>query len=62
MVRLTDRPDMTLDVYLGRKTTMQQGFLISRFKRYLKEATDGASLMSSGKVFQALIAEGKKEL
>ena len=24
MVRLTDRPDMTLDVYLGRKTTMQQ--------------------------------------
>ena len=24
MVRLTDRPDMTLDVYLGRKTTMQR--------------------------------------
>ena len=24
MVRLTDRPDMTLDVYCGRKTTMQQ--------------------------------------
>ena len=24
MVRLTDRPDMTLDVYGGRKTTMQQ--------------------------------------
>ena len=24
MVRLTDRPDMTLDVYSGRKTTMQQ--------------------------------------
>ena len=23
MVRLTDRPDMTLDVYRGRKTTMQ---------------------------------------
>ena len=23
MVRLTDRPDMTLDVYLGRKTTIQ---------------------------------------
>ena len=38
------------------------GFLISRFKRYLKEATDGASLMSSGKAFQALIAERKKEL
>ena len=24
MVRLTDHPDMTLDVYCGRKTTMQQ--------------------------------------
>ena len=24
MVRLTDRPDMTLDVYRGRETTMQQ--------------------------------------
>ena len=24
VVRLTDRPDMTLDVYSGRKTTIQQ--------------------------------------
>ena len=24
VVRLTDRPDMTLDVYRGRETTMQQ--------------------------------------
>ena len=24
VVRITDRPDMTLDVYRGRKTTMQQ--------------------------------------
>ena len=24
VVRLTDRPDMTLDVYRGRKPTMQQ--------------------------------------
>ena len=24
VVRLTDRPDKTLDVYRGRKTTMQQ--------------------------------------
>ena len=24
MVRLSDHPDMTLDVYRGRKTTMQQ--------------------------------------
>ena len=29
MVRLTDRPDMTLDVYRGRKTTMQQQQLSS---------------------------------
>ena len=28
MVRLIDRPDMTLDVYRGRKTTMQQKCLI----------------------------------
>ena len=27
MVRLTDRPDMTLDVYRGRKTTMHNGTL-----------------------------------
>ena len=26
VVRLTDRPDMTLDVYRGRKTTNQQQF------------------------------------
>ena len=28
VVRLTDRPDMTLDVYRGRKTTIQQHHLI----------------------------------
>ena len=26
MVRLTDRPDMTIDVYRGCKTTIQQMF------------------------------------
>ena len=26
VVRLTDRPDMTLDVYRGRKTAMQQHY------------------------------------
>ena len=31
VVRLTDRPDMTLDVYRGRKTTMQQ-------QQYLEES------------------------
>ena len=29
VVRFTDRPDMTLDVYCGRKTTMQQQQRIS---------------------------------
>ena len=33
VVRLTDRPDMTLDVYRGRKTTMQQQ-LIGGFEVY----------------------------
>ena len=28
VVRLTDRPDMTLDVYRGRKTTIQQQLAI----------------------------------
>ena len=28
VVRLTDRPDMTLDVYRGRKTTIQQHLMI----------------------------------
>ena len=30
VVRLTDRPDMTLDVYRGSKTTMQQQQQIMR--------------------------------
>ena len=29
VVRLTDRPDMTLDVYRGRKTTIQYNNLLS---------------------------------
>ena len=28
VVRLTDRPDMTLDVYRGRKTTIQQQHIL----------------------------------
>ena len=30
VVRLTDRPDMTLDVYRGRKTTIQQKKILPR--------------------------------
>ena len=32
VVRLTDRPDMTLDVYRGRKTTIQQQQCTNRKK------------------------------
>ena len=32
VVRLTDRPDMTLDVYRGRKTTMQHKWRDKRVK------------------------------
>ena len=31
VVRLTDRPDMTLDVYRGRKTTIQQFRMAANF-------------------------------
>ena len=34
VVRLTDRPDMTLDVYRGRKTTRQQQQHYSLKKNY----------------------------
>ena len=37
VVRLTDRPDMALDVYRGRKTTMQQQ----------QQQSFGSSLMKS---------------
>ena len=33
VVRLTDRPDMTLDVYRGRKTTIQK----KKKKKYKKD-------------------------
>ena len=35
VVRLTDRPDMTLDVYRGRKTTNQQSTVIFTFSNTL---------------------------
>ena len=46
VVRLTERPDMTLDVYRGRKTTMQQQNQVSAqshvncSRSYLKQFTD----------------------
>ena len=34
MVRLTDHPDMTLDVYRGRKTKIQQQHLITMAEKH----------------------------
>ena len=34
VVRLTDRPDMTLDVYRGRKTTIHSSMLIIQANRH----------------------------
>ena len=40
VVRLTDRPDMTLDVYRGRETTMQQQQ--QQYTRTVKRLTTGS--------------------
>ena len=55
VVRLTDRPDMTLDVYRGRKTTMQQQRLqiqksILWFKRDILHSTYNTMTLKKGQV------------
>ena len=40
VVRLTDRPDMTLDVYRGRKTTNQQINCLSQYLKSLWYTTE----------------------
>ena len=54
VVRLTDRPDMTLDVYRGRKTTMPTtvGILtfMSRKKFMLSGVEHEKSFITSGPV------------
>ena len=47
VVRLTDRPDLTLDVYRGRKTTMQQQQNLIYLSIYFGEAR-----YYQGKLFQ----------
>ena len=44
VVRLTDRPDMTLDVYRGRKTTIQQQQQHNYMKRHNYGKTNSISL------------------
>ena len=57
VVRITDRPDMTLDVYCGRKTTMQQQQQclqiqksILWFKRYILLSTYNTMTLKIGQV------------
>ena len=48
VVRLTDRPDMTLDVYRGRKTTIQQQQLVKQ----LNEDSHGSSFNGNLQIFK----------
>ena len=47
VVRLTDRPDMTLDVYRGRKTTKQKKKKITLSKIMQEEALEEISCFSA---------------
>ena len=40
MVRLTDRPDMTLDIYRGRKTTIQYNTIQLNGLKLVHEISD----------------------
>ena len=48
VVRLTDRPDMTLDVYRGRKTTAQQHQGLERLWDYENLFESGVVRASEG--------------
>ena len=48
MVRLTDRPDMTLDVYRGRKTTIQYVPVLMHFRVYRAVTVDTIFFNSAG--------------
>ena len=56
VVRLTDRPDMTLDVYRGRKTTMQQQQICASINEYMDRAREK---LDSEKTFPAYWAHSK---
>ena len=50
-VRLTDRPDMTLDLYRGRKTTMQQSNFVNRPRLNFSTIVGILIFMSGKKAF-----------
>ena len=76
MVRITDRPDMTLDVYRGRKTTIQQqqqfileigpahdgrGIIVKTiFKGLVSYSVSEFALLKSNVIFQGFIILGKR--
>ena len=45
VVRLTDRPDMTLDVYRGRKTTTQQPINDTPFELHIFQPSDAEHII-----------------
>ena len=59
VVRLTDRPDMTLDVYRGRKTTTQQynirqgGFKLANCVKILFNAPGALHFVKEEALFTA---------
>ena len=59
MVRLTDRPDMTLDVYSGRKTTTQQQQRLVTHATILSDAVLDHSvscIIKQGPVVQSIVS------
>ena len=66
VVRLTDRPDMTLDVYRGRKTTMQQQILrvfLPTFanNKYLNGYSDNRSVQENFDLKTSFIQESAEK-
>ena len=51
VVRLTGRPDMTLDAYRGRKTTMQQPTICNLCKTYNLAGYHGNQIVKNRKKY-----------
>ena len=51
VVRLTDRPDMTLDVYCGRKTTIQPTKFIGLNFKWVEGVTENNKSDASIEIF-----------
>ena len=60
VVRLTDRPDMTLDVYRGRKTTMQQQVMPSIFAPPPSFLTQNVGSLRAPFIFSTVFGQLKR--